>query len=158
MLKKLVLLPVLAFSFTLAQPLFAKEVTSPAQESTASTCICKHTNKMTKALNLDDNQLAQIKTIKAKAREEVKTNIQKLRAIRVQIRGLIFSKKVDEKQLNNLISQKTAILTAIMKTRVISKNQIYNSLNPKQQLAFQQMMKNGGKDTRKKCACIGHSS
>ncbi|MDP1604715.1 MAG: Spy/CpxP family protein refolding chaperone [Legionella sp.] len=154
MFKKIVLLPLVALSFNLAQPVFADEVKTPA----ASTCTCKPMDKMANVLNLDDNQVAQIKSIKAKARADRKANIEKLHAIRVQIKGLILSKTMDETQLDNLINQKTAILNAMMKARVISKNQIYNILNPKQQLAFQQMMKDWEKGTHRKCACKGHAS
>lgn len=148
MFKKFLLLPALALSLSVMQPVFAN--------ADSKTCPCQQQmDKLATALQLEDAQKAQIKAIKDKSRENMKAHREQLKSLRVQMENLIMSKTLDESQLDNLISQKTNLLSAMMKERIVTKNQIYNTLNAKQQLQFQEMIKkwHSMKVKNGKCHC-----
>src|SRR3990167_3578183 len=113
MLKKLVFLPVFALTLFTAQPIMA---------STHSNCHCEKGVKNFKHLNLTDAQESKIKAIKDSTRDSMKANKDKLHQIRVQMHQLIIDDKIDEAKLNDLINQKAAILSSMMKTRLMAKN------------------------------------
>ena len=72
--------------------------------------------------------------------ENMKTNWAKMKTIRGEKRTLVTSDKVDEAKLNDLISQKTAVIATMTKNKVMTKNEIYNLLTPEQKQKFKDMM------------------
>ncbi len=133
MIKSKLLLPVLALSLWSAQPVFADHVDGHAT-------VHHKLEKMNKQLHLTDDQQSKIKAIYAHCHESMKTNHEKLMVIHKEIHALVISPKIDESKLDDLISQKTAIINSRMKEKVMARNQVYNLLTPAQQQTMQKMM------------------
>lgn len=152
MLQPLRLLSVFVISASLSFFAFAAE--SPSG-TVPENCVCKHMSHLAKRLNLDEKQLQQIKEIKAKARASMKMTREQLKSLRIQINNLIMSKTVDTEQLDRLVNQKLILLSQLIKSQVMTRNQIYNSLTPNQQLQFQEMLKKwrAKKETKLNCHC-----
>lgn len=129
---KIVLLPLLAFTFLLSFSSFA------ADDKKA--CGCSHIEKMFKTLNLTTDQQAKIRAIKDSNQENMKANREQFRSIRSQLNQIATTNPIDESKLNTLITQKTSLMTSMMKNKVMIKNQIFNVLTPEQQKKYLQMM------------------
>lgn len=136
MLKKLIVLPALALSLFTVQPVFANHYDHK------NNCQCqKSMSSMVQQLDLTSEQTAKIKAIKESSRETVKADIQKLRELRKQMHELVTADQLDEAKLNDLVNQKTSILSSLMKTRIMTKNQIFQVLNEKQKEKLKETMK-----------------
>lgn len=133
MIKKIIMLPVLALAVTLNNPTFA-DTKGEGQ------CPCKRMEKFSRSLNLTNEQKSKIKTIKEQARRELRANREKMQAVKHQIKDLIKSKPLNEAKLDKLLSEKSAIITATMKTKVMMKHQIYNVLNSEQKAKYSEML------------------
>ncbi|WP_131781470.1 Spy/CpxP family protein refolding chaperone [Legionella gresilensis] len=110
-------------------------------DAKACNCHKKSMMEMAQALQLTDAQKDQIKAIREKAKASLQSSKDQLRSIRSQIHDLITASTLDNSKLDSLISQKTAILGKMIRTKVEAKHQMYMVLNAQQQQKFQQMMK-----------------
>ncbi|STX51816.1 envelope stress induced periplasmic protein [Legionella busanensis] len=109
--------------------------------STSCNCHKKSMMEMAQALQLTDAQKDQMKAIREKAKASLQANKDQMRSIRSQMHDLITSSSMDSSKLDSLISQKTALLGKMIRTKVEAKHQMYMVLNPQQQQKFQQMLK-----------------
>ena len=106
-------------------------------------CGCgKKMKEMVQSLKLDDAQQAKLKTIKEQAKANAKANWEQMKALRVQIDQLVQSDKMDESKLDSLIAQKKELFASMMKTKIMTKHQIYTLLTPQQKTQYQEMIKN----------------
>lgn len=138
MLKKTLALSLLLSAFVTSSLSFADSTsTTPSKKSS---CACsKNMKKKAAAIQLTDAQIAQIKTIKANAKETNLNNKQKLKAIKSQLKNLAAADKVDQQALDNLSTQKASIQTEMTKSRVMAKNAMFNVLTAEQKTQFKNM-------------------
>lgn len=136
MSNKSICLAALALVFTLGQPVFANTI-SPTQ---SKPCHCHDHKKLLNQLNLTQEQKTKIKTIKMQAQKTIKENYRQLKAIKEQINALIANEKLDEAKLDSLINQRNKIAGAMLKNRVMMKNQIYNQLTNEQKSQYKKNM------------------
>jgi periplasmic protein CpxP/Spy len=156
MLKKLLVLPVMAFSFALASsPVIAcgnmsdksncqcaaqsKDDKKSAQNMP---CSCKHQkmNKMMESLNLTDDQKTKLDAIKQETKSQMKSLHEQMRSLRTEMKTLVHSDKMDEKKMNALINKKKELVAEKTKIKLQSKNKMYNLLNPQQKQQFNTML------------------
>ncbi len=64
---------------------------------------------------------------------------QELHAIRVKMRPLVDTDKLDEAKLDALIHQKKEIIAHVMKTKMMVKHEMYIVLDAKQKVMFNEM-------------------
>lgn len=130
--KKLIWLSALTLAFTMGQTSFA----CPADNAQAKQCHCNGHKSMTDKLSLTDDQKSKIKAIKTQARKSLKADHQQVKSLRSQINALVTTDKLDEKKLDDLINQLAKIKTAMLKSKTIMKNQIYNVLTVQQKAQY----------------------
>ena len=155
MFKKILSLSLLVTSFAMFNATFAN---SPAVESSkGASCACA--KKMADALQLTDAQKSQIKSIKTKAKEARENSKQELAKIKSQLKNFATADKVDEQALDKLASQRASILAAMTKSRIMTKNAIYNVLTTEQKAQFKEMHDKWSKlDKHTHCKCAKKSS
>ncbi|HAZ7571884.1 Spy/CpxP family protein refolding chaperone [Legionella sp. PATHC032] len=136
MSKKSICLAALALIFSFVQPVFA----NTGNTAQAKPCHCHDHKKALNQLNLTQEQKTKIKTIKIQAQKTIKENYKQLKAIKEQINALIANEKLDEAKLDNLISQRNKIAGAMLKNRIMMKNQIYNQLTNEQKSQYKKNM------------------
>lgn len=102
-------------------------------------CHCKMSN-MFANLGLTADQQAKIQQIKEQARANMQENRQAMQDINNQIKALIQSEKLDTAELDKLVNQKTALIGAKIKNKIMIKNQIFNLLTPEQKAKFKQAL------------------
>lgn len=120
--------------------------TTPVQSTTQTQtpdvgvkCDCPKA-KLISSLNLTDEQKAKIKQIKEQARANMQENMQAMKDICQKMNTLIQSEKLDTQELDKLVNQKTALMAAKIKNKVMVKNQIYNILTPEQKAKFAEIL------------------
>lgn len=155
MFKKIISLSLLVTSFAMFNATFAD---TPATDSSkAASCACA--KKMADTIQITDAQKAQIKAIRSKAKEAKESNKQELAKIKSQLKNFATTDKVDEQALDKLASQKASILAAMTKSRVMTKNAIYNVLTPEQKAQFKEMHVKWSKlDKHTHCKCSKKTS
>lgn len=135
--KKMIWLAVPAFFLAFSQASIACGEESTGEMHTA--CGCK--KELATKLDLTMEQQAKIKVILMQAKV-VKIEKQKdIQPINDQIRALIESSKIDDKKLDELLKQKTELMVVYMKNKIMVKHQIYNILNPKQRIQYDEIIK-----------------
>ncbi|KTD64783.1 Spy/CpxP family protein refolding chaperone [Legionella spiritensis] len=134
MIRRLMFITMLAGSFLTIQMSYADSYKKPHHQCKAGW------NKLINKLQLTDDQQTKIKAIKAKGRQMMQANREQFKAIRLKMNQLITSEKLDEAALDKLIDQKVALTRASLKSRIMTKNEIYNLLDPRQKQIFQDMM------------------
>ncbi|HHF7344157.1 TPA: Spy/CpxP family protein refolding chaperone [Legionella feeleii] len=128
----------LAFSLFAAQTLVASTSTQVTQ---GCNCCVGGMGQILKALNLNADQQAKIKAIKAQLKSDTKDTWAQLDDVRGQINALIQSGQVDEAQLDSLVDKKMELLGKGIKTKIKARNQIYNVLTVEQKTQFQSLLK-----------------
>lgn len=155
MFKKILTLSLLIASFSIFNASFAD--TPAADSSKVSSCACA--KEMAKTLQLTDAQKAQIKTIRSKAKEARESSKQKLAKIKSQLKNFATTDKVDEQALEKLVNEKASIHASMTKSRIMTKNAIYNILTPEQKVQFKEMHDKWSKlDKHSHCKCSKKSS
>lgn len=135
--KKMILIPAMAMSLIVSPLSFAAKYDQKDDKQ----CSCVKMEKMGKMLNLTDDQKAKIKKIKMEAKEQLKSQYEKMKPIRKELHQLVTSDKMDEAKLNELINKKNAIKAETMKIKYNMKNKVYNVLDEKQKQQYTEMMK-----------------
>ena len=135
--KKLIWLSAAAFALTMGQPGFA----SSTDNHQTKPCHCNDNKNPSNKLNLSDEQKVKIKAIRADAHKTLKANYQQSKALRSEINKLALEDKIDESKLDSLINQRNKLKTAMLKSHVLMKHQIYSLLTDKQKLQYKEMMK-----------------
>ncbi|KTD01913.1 Spy/CpxP family protein refolding chaperone [Legionella feeleii] len=128
----------LAFSLFAAQTLVASTSTQVTQ---GCNCCVGGMGQILKALNLNADQQAKIKAIKAQLKSDTKDTWAQLDDVRGQINALIQSGQVDEAQLDSLVDKKMELLGKGIKTKIKARNQMYNVLTVEQKNQFQSLLK-----------------
>ena len=137
--KKITCLSALLMTFLLGQPVFAEPMTQTAGEQVAMHHGKDHQDKMLSKLNLSDEQKSKMNAVKTKLRDQYEANKVRMREVQMQIGALVNSDKMDEKTLDDLISQKAQLMSTMMKNVAIARNQIYNMLTPEQKAKVAEM-------------------
>lgn len=137
--KQITCLSALLMTFLLGQPVFAEPMTQPAGEQMAMHQGKDHQDKMLSKLNLSDEQKSKMNAVKTKLRDQYEANKVRMREVQMQIGALVNSDKMDEKTLDDLISQKAQLMSTMMKNVAIARNQIYNMLTPEQKAKVAEM-------------------
>ena len=138
MSKKYIWLPIFALVLMIGQSSFA----CPADNKQSASCYCHMSlNNLTKKLDLSNEQTVKIQAIKKQAHNTLKTNIHELKLFRTQINALIIADKMDNTQLDRLITQRIKIKSAMIKSRILMQHQIYTLLTDKQKSQYQDLMK-----------------
>ncbi|RUR15060.1 periplasmic heavy metal sensor [Legionella sp. km535] len=135
MSKKLIWLSAITLALFIGQPSFA----CPAEKNPSQPCHCNDSKKTSQNLNLTQEQKAKIKAIRVQARTQLKTSHKQLKVIRDQIDALIKAEKIDEAKLDQLISQRSKIKDAMLKTHILMRHQIYSLLTPQQKQHYQEI-------------------
>ena len=135
--KKLFWLLAFTFSVALCQPIYADQYKGESAQHASCPC-----NKMwIKKLDLNDEQQAKIKAIRAQARAVHVMKKDELMTINNQIQELIKLNELDESKLDILINQKKEIMGTLMKSRAMTKHQMYNVLTPAQKAKYEDLIK-----------------
>lgn len=95
---------------------------------------------MIQMLQLTPEQQQKIKAIKDKNMTTIRESWKQIKELRSQIKGMITTNKVDETALDKLIQQKSALMSTLTKTKIMTKNEIYNLLTDQQKQQYQEMM------------------
>ena len=139
--KKLFWLIAFTFSVALCQPIYADQHKDESAKQVS--CPCK--KMWVKTLDLNDEQQAKMKAIRAQARAVKKKKKDELITINNQIQELIKLNELDESKLDVLINQKKEIMGTLMKSRAMTKHQMYNVLTPAQRAKYEDLTKEKGK-------------
>lgn len=137
--KKITCLSAFLMTFLLGQPVFAESMMQSTNGQMAMHQDKDHQDKMLNKLNLSDEQKTKINAIRTKMRDQFETNRVKMRNIQMQIGALVDSDKMDEKKLDDLISQRSQLMSAMMKNVALARNQIFNILTPEQKTKIAEM-------------------
>jgi Spy/CpxP family protein refolding chaperone len=132
-----VLLTTVFFSFAISLPVLADSSTN------SKSCSCPmmmKTKGMMDKLNLTEEQKNQIMAIKAKYKEQMKSNRAGYTALVSKMHELIKSDKIDESKLEELVNQKKELVAAQFKLKIQMKHEIYHVLAPSQQQQLDAMM------------------
>lgn len=129
-MKKIILLPFMAFALAISPVTFAK----------SKSCPCMDVQKLEKELNLTSEQKNKIMEIRKQAKEQMKGKWEEMKNLYKQKKELVRSEKMDEAKLDELINQKKEIIATMMKTKIMTKHQIYNVLDAKQKEQYAAMM------------------
>ncbi|KTC67928.1 16 kD immunogenic protein [Legionella birminghamensis] len=157
MFKRIVWLPILMMTASLAAPVYAasstdstdqpattsSQTSSSTDNSTGNGQQCppmKRWQEMVQTLQLTQDQQDKIKAIKDNAKSTMKDNWQQMKSIREEMKALVMSPTLDQAKLDSLIQQKTNLMASMMKTKITMKNQIYNLLNDQQKQQYQTLM------------------
>ena len=136
MIRKIILLPVLAFSLVLSSTAFANM-------KDYSGCMCpskKVMKKWKEKLNLTEEQTKQIQAVKEEAWSKMKANYEQMQALKKEMHTLVTSDKMDQSKLNDVINKKKELIGEKTKIKLETKNKIYNLLNEQQKQKFSAMM------------------
>lgn len=135
MMKKIIMVALVAMSFLAAQLSFADS------DMQGNNCHFKERmHKMWAELKLDDAQKTKIEAIKQKMKDDMHASWQQMKALRAQMKTLVTSDKLDQSAVDKLASDKAALVSSLTKATITAKNQMYNVLNPTQKQQFQDMM------------------
>lgn len=132
MIKRTLLLPAILLSLSFHQTAFSHEF---SRDSAYGRCM----HNVIEKLVLTAEQRSQIKAIKEKNKDAKEKFTQELRDIRAKMRPLVNSDTMDEAKLDALINQKKEVIAQIMKTKMMSKHQIYMVLDPSQKTMFHEL-------------------
>lgn len=132
MIKKLLLATTMAASLAFSSNVLAF--------SGGEHCTCKAMEEVYSSLNLTPEQQDQIKKIKEQMRSNMEENRSTMKEINGKLQELVKSDKMDPAELDKLVTQKTALIGARLKNKIMIKNQIYNMLTPEQKTKFNEVM------------------
>ncbi len=130
--KKIMLLPALVASLVFSQAAFSHE---GGKWSALRTCM----HNAVERLNLTPDQKSKIKAIKDHAKTGMVDTHKELHALRVKMRPLVDTDTLDEAKLDALIHQKKEIIARVMKNKMMVKHEMYNVLDAKQKVMFNEM-------------------
>jgi protein CpxP len=101
---------------------------------------CGCMKQMVQELNLTTEQKQKIEAIKLGTKQKFQAQKDEMKSLHNQMKNLIKSDKIDQTKLDSLVNQKKEIMGAIMKEKIVMKNQIYNVLDNTQKEKFMSMM------------------
>jgi periplasmic protein CpxP/Spy len=93
-----------------------------------------------RALNLTDDQRAQMKSVMAKEKPALKPLFSQMAATRQQLRQLEMSDTFDESKVRELASQQAQTMTELTVQRARIHSELYQILTPEQKTKMTQMM------------------
>lgn len=137
---KYALISALLFVFALGQPTYAADMDN--KSCMDKSVMMEHRDsfdKMMGKLKLTDDQKSKMQALKDKVSESFKDNKAKLMAVQTEINNLIYSDSMDEKKLDDLLNQRTTMLTGMMKNMSMVRNQMYSILDAKQKEQLKSM-------------------
>lgn len=107
-----------------------------------STLCCPHRdqNTLVKKLHLSDAQITQIEKIRLDTTQIIQSDWIKLKSLQAKSRAAIYTQNFDEAKLDAVIKEKTDTIFHLMKTKALSRHQIFTILSPEQQKTFQTMV------------------
>lgn|SRR3990167_1528063 len=139
MSKKRLYLPALLLSLALGQASISN-VYAAADEPLRS-CICgMHIEKIVQTFHLTPDQKNKIEELIEKNKANIKTDVEQMQGLRVQMRDLITSDNFDEDKVNALIDKKKELIGTIAKAKVMVKRQIYTLLNAQQKAEYKALV------------------
>lgn len=93
--------------------------------------------KMVKVLDLSDEQKAQIKAIRAQAKEDKKASKETMRAFKQSVKPLAHSDELDEQAVLDLFETNKDFFAQQLLAEVKTKHAIYQVLTPEQRIKWQ---------------------
>lgn len=97
-------------------------------------------HKMTEKLHLTKEQQTKIRSIMMTHKGEMRSNREKIRDLRKQMREIVFSNNYDADKVANLSDTLTKVMDEQIKLRAEVMHQVYNVLTPKQRVEFKKLV------------------
>lgn len=101
---------------------------------------CKKMQKLETELNLTATQKEKITEIKKQSKDEFKSTLNELKALKKEMKDFVKSETMDDKKLDELVTKKTELTGKLMKIKLKMKHEIYNILDEDQKTKFNKIM------------------
>lgn len=97
--------------------------------------------KMVGSLKIDSAQKEKIKPVLETLKSSIKDNADQMKDLDKQLKEQADSATMDQSAVDSLIDKKSKLIGAMMKAKIVAKNQILAILTPEQKTQLQNMMK-----------------